>query len=125
MTFTTDPKEAVAFGTVILNFVGTPGKEDGSANLEYIFTVAKTIAVHIDSYKVIITKSTVPPGTARQLDALIKKLNPKAEYDIISNPEFLKEGAAIDDCDNPDRIVVGLKEQKSKAKMQVCNKTLL
>lgn len=117
--FTTDPKEAVEWGNVLLNCVGTPGKEDGSANLDYIFDVAKSIAKHTGSYKVLITKSTVPPGTARKIDALMKKTNPKSQIDVVSNPEFLKEGAAVEDFNNPDRIIVGLSEENGPARKAV------
>ncbi len=116
LKFTTDAKEAVEHGIVILNCVGTPGKDDGSANLDFIFDVAKNIAKHINEYKVIVTKSTVPPGTNRKIHEIIKQQAPQAEFDVISNPEFLKEGAAIEDFNHPDRIVVGLEDPNSSAK---------
>ncbi len=116
LTFTADAKQAVEFGTVILNCVGTPGKEDGSANLDFIFDVARTVARHSNGTKVIVNKSTVPPGTARRVEQLIKEQSPKAGADVVSNPEFLKEGAAIHDFNHPDRIVIGMKDPSSPAK---------
>ena len=109
--FSTDAKKAVEHGTFQFIAVGTPPDEDGSADLQYVLAVAETIANHMDEYKVVINKSTVPVGTADKVKEKIKqtlaarKVN--TEFDVVSNPEFLKEGAAIDDFMKPDRIVIG------------------
>lgn len=109
--FTTDAKLAVEHGTFQFIAVGTPPDEDGSADLKYVLAVADTIATHMDDYKVIINKSTVPVGTADKVKATIKQVlfarSGNIEFDVVSNPEFLKEGAAIDDFMKPDRIVIG------------------
>ena len=105
--FTTDAKKAVEHAKAIFNCVGTPGNEDGSANLQYVFDVARTVAEFANGYKVLINKSTVPPGTARKTQEIINTTNALAEVDVVSNPEFLKEGAAVSDFIHPDKIVVG------------------
>ena len=109
--FTTDAKKAVEHGAFQFIAVGTPPDEDGSADLQYVLAVAETIAKHMGDYKVVINKSTVPVGTADKVREKIKqtlavrKVN--TEFDVVSNPEFLKEGAAIGDFMKPDRIVIG------------------
>ena len=109
--FTTDAQMAVLHGQIQFIAVGTPPDEDGSADLQYVLAVAKTIASHMDSYKVIVDKSTVPVGTAdkvtAQIEATLASMNKSLSFDVASNPEFLKEGAAISDFMKPDRIVVG------------------
>ena len=109
--FTTDAKQAVEHGTFQFIAVGTPPDEDGSADLKYVLTVAETIASYMDDYKVVINKSTVPVGTADKVKAIINQTlharSSSTEFDVVSNPEFLKEGAAIDDFMKPDRIIVG------------------
>ena len=111
LRFTTSAKEGVAHGVLQLIAVGTPPDEDGSADLKYVLAVASAIGEHMDEYKVVITKSTVPVGTAEKVGAAVvaalKKRNAELEFDVVSNPEFLKEGAAIDDFMRPDRVVVG------------------
>jgi UDPglucose 6-dehydrogenase len=111
LVFTTDAKEGVDHGQFQLIAVGTPPDEDGSADLRYVLAVARTIGEHMTEYKVVITKSTVPVGTADKVrDAVAKSLaarQARIEYDTVSNPEFLKEGAAIADFMKPDRVVVG------------------
>lgn len=111
LQFTTDAKDAVAHGEVQFIAVGTPPDEDGSADLKYVLAVAETIATYMSEPKVIITKSTVPVGTADKVTAKVQQtlqsLNKSLEFDVVSNPEFLKEGAAVNDCMRPDRIVVG------------------
>jgi UDPglucose 6-dehydrogenase len=111
LVFTTDAKEGVDHGQFQLIAVGTPPDEDGSADLRYVLAVARTIGEHMTEYKVVITKSTVPVGTADKVrDAVAKSLDARQariEYDTVSNPEFLKEGAAIADFMKPDRVVVG------------------
>jgi UDPglucose 6-dehydrogenase len=109
--FTTDAVKGVGHGLFQLIAVGTPPGEDGAADLRYVLAVAKTIATHIGRYSIVITKSTVPVGTAdkvrAQIEQTLKERGAKVEYDVVSNPEFLKEGAAIADFMKPDRVVVG------------------
>lgn len=109
--FTTDIQEAVIHGTFQIIAVGTPPDEDGAADLQYVLAVAKSIAEHMDSYRIVIDKSTVPVGTADQVRATILealgKRGVEIDFDVVSNPEFLKEGAAINDFMKPDRIIVG------------------
>ncbi len=111
LSFTTDIKTGIESSLLIFIAVGTPTDEDGSADLKYVFKVAEDIAFYINSYKIVVDKSTVPVGTADKVREIIlngqKKLNKNFEFDVVSNPEFLKEGAAIDDFMKPDRIVIG------------------
>ena len=111
LSFTTDTKAAVDHGQFQIIAVGTPPDEDGSADLRYVLEVARSIGEHMTEYKVVITKSTVPVGTADKVsDAVAKALKARQaniEFDTVSNPEFLKEGAAINDFMKPDRVVVG------------------
>ncbi len=111
LRFTTDVKEAVAHGLFQFIAVGTPPEEDGSADLQYVLAVAKSIAENMDDYRVIINKSTVPVGTADKVNDTVQKILHKRgcefEFDVVSNPEFLKEGAALNDFMKPDRIVIG------------------
>ncbi|NOR69340.1 MAG: nucleotide sugar dehydrogenase [Methylomarinum sp.] len=109
--FTTDIKEAVKHGTFQFIAVGTPPDEDGSADLKYVLAVAESIAENMDEYRVVINKSTVPVGTADKVKDVITQVQNEqgfeVDFDVVSNPEFLKEGAALDDFMKPDRIVVG------------------
>ncbi|MGZ9898565.1 UDP-glucose dehydrogenase family protein [Shewanella gaetbuli] len=111
LIFTTDPKYGVDFAELQFIAVGTPPDEDGSADLKYVLSVAETIATHMQSNKIIIDKSTVPVGTAdkvrEKVDSMLESRGLKLTYSVVSNPEFLKEGAAIIDCKRPDRIVIG------------------
>jgi UDPglucose 6-dehydrogenase len=111
LRFTTSAAEGVAHGVLQLIAVGTPPDEDGSADLKYVLAVARSIGEHMDEYKVVVTKSTVPVGTADKVGLAvaeaIRKRGAELEFDVVSNPEFLKEGAAIDDFMRPDRVVVG------------------
>ena len=111
LTFTTDIPEAVKSSLINFIAVGTPPGEDGSADLQYVLAVARDIGRHMDSYKIVVDKSTVPVGTADKVRvALQEELNLRGaplEFDVVSNPEFLKEGAAIDDFMKPDRVVIG------------------
>ena len=109
--FTTDAPKAVEHGLFHLIAVGTPPGEDGSADLRHVLTVARTIATHLNRYCIVITKSTVPVGTADKVRAELERTlvgrGVKVEFDVVSNPEFLKEGAAIADFVKPDRVVIG------------------
>jgi UDPglucose 6-dehydrogenase len=111
LRFTTNAEEGVDHGLFQLIAVGTPPDEDGSADLRYVLAVARTIGEHMNDYKVVVTKSTVPVGTADKVRAAVSeslsKRKASVEFDIASNPEFLKEGAAIGDFMKPDRVVVG------------------
>ncbi|MBL8260857.1 MAG: UDP-glucose/GDP-mannose dehydrogenase family protein [Xanthomonadaceae bacterium] len=111
LKFTTDAASAIAHGDVIFIAVGTPPDEDGSADLQYVLAVANTIGTHLQKPAVVVDKSTVPVGTADKVRAAIAAAQAARgsdiAYDVVSNPEFLKEGAAVEDCMRPDRIVIG------------------
>lgn len=111
--FTTDLKSAVEASTVIFLALPTPPGEDGSADLKYVLGVAEDIGKIITSYKVIIDKSTVPVGTADKVEAAVKR-NYSGEFDVVSNPEFLREGVAVDDFMKPDRVVIGTNSNKAR-----------
>ncbi len=117
LKFTTDAASAVAHGRIIFIAVGTPPDEDGSADLSHVLAVARTIGRNLDRYAVIVNKSTVPVGTADKVHAAIaaelKARNADVPYDVVSNPEFLKEGDAVKDCMRPDRIVIGSDSAKA------------
>ncbi|MBM4060851.1 MAG: UDP-glucose/GDP-mannose dehydrogenase family protein [Planctomycetes bacterium] len=116
--FTTEPKQAVAGAEAAFIAVGTPPGEDGSADLRYVLAVAKEIGETMTDYLVVITKSTVPVGTAEKVRREVRKAldarGSKLGYDVASNPEFLKEGAAIEDFMKPDRIVIGVEGERAK-----------
>lgn len=119
LKFTTDLPNAVKNADVVFIAVGTPMQEgDGHADLSYVFAAAREIILAADGYTVIVTKSTVPVDTAKKLEALIKELRPDADIDVVSNPEFLREGSAIEDFMRPDRIVVGTRSQRAAEVMQ-------
>src|ERR687889_2825726 len=116
--FTTDVKAAVEQALVIFLAVGTPPREDGSADLSYIEGAARDVAVNMNGYKVVVTKSTVPVGTGERLRRLIREHQTKFDFGIVSNPEFLREGAAIDDFMRPDRVVIGCQDEAAVAIMR-------
>jgi UDPglucose 6-dehydrogenase len=111
LEFTTDPARSVDHGLFLLIAVGTPPDEDGSADLRHVLTVARSIGEHLARYAIVVTKSTVPVGTAdrvrQQVQSTMAARNAAVEFDVVSNPEFLKEGAAIEDFMRPDRVIVG------------------
>ena len=117
LIFTTDAKTGVDFGQIQFIAVGTPPDEDGSADLQYVLAVAESIAEHMNDFKVVVDKSTVPVGTGDKVAARIRETlaqrGAKIEFDVVANPEFLKEGAAISDFMKPDRIVVGTENPRS------------
>ncbi len=119
LDFTTEAAPAIAHGELIFIAVGTPPDEDGSADLQYVREVASTIGRHLDRYAVVVNKSTVPVGTAdRVREAVAAELAARqatVEFDVVSNPEFLKEGAAVEDCLRPDRIIVGASSERAVA----------
>ncbi|HTA83918.1 MAG TPA: UDP-glucose/GDP-mannose dehydrogenase family protein [Bacteroidia bacterium] len=117
LQFTTNLAEAVKKTDVIFLALPTPPNEDGSADLSYILKVADELGKLITSYKVIVDKSTVPVGTAEKVQAAIAK-NSKSDFDVISNPEFLREGFAVDDFMKPDRVVLGLSSDKARKVME-------
>lgn len=118
LSFTTDLASVLNEQDVVFSAVGTPPDEDGSADLKYVLQVAKTIGANINKYVVVVTKSTVPVGTAKKVRAAIeeelKKRGEDIPFDVASNPEFLKEGSAIKDFMSPDRVVVGVESEKAK-----------
>ncbi len=120
--FTTNAAEAIENSDFIFIAVGTPPDEDGSADLKHVLTVAETIATHMNKYKVIVNKSTVPVGTADKVNNKIKTVlagrKVTFDHDVVSNPEFLKEGAAVNDCKKPDRIVIGTTSAKAEEMMR-------
>jgi UDPglucose 6-dehydrogenase len=108
LTFRTDLSRAVARADAVFIAVGTPSRRgDGHADLSYVFAAAEELAPHLNNYTVVVTKSTVPVGTGRQVADKIRAVNPQAQFDIASNPEFLREGSAIGDFMRPDRVLVG------------------
>lgn len=122
LAFTTDAEEAVNHGEIQFIAVGTPPDEDGSADLKYVLAVAKTIATHMQDRKIIINKSTVPVGTADKVtDCISSQLatrNADLKFSVVSNPEFLKEGAAVGDCLRPDRIIIGTEDSHAEEVMR-------
>ena len=112
LNFTTDAAAAVRHGTVQFIAVGTPPDEDGSADLKYVLAVAETVATHMESHQTVVDKSTVPVGTADKVaerisEVLARRERSELSADVVSNPEFLKEGSAVADCMKPDRIIIG------------------
>ena len=122
LKFATDLKECLDEVEVIFSAVGTPPDEDGSADLKYVLEVARTIGRNINKYVLVVTKSTVPVGTAQKVKSVIQeeldKRNVLIDFDVASNPEFLKEGDAVDDFMKPDRIVVGIESERAKEIME-------
>ncbi|OEU75662.1 MAG: UDP-glucose 6-dehydrogenase, partial [Desulfuromonadales bacterium C00003107] len=118
LQFTTSLAEAMADSSLYLIGVGTPANDDGSADLSQVLSVAKEIGQHLNSYAVVVDKSTVPVGTADRVRAVIEaelqKRDVQIDFDVVSNPEFLKEGAAIDDFMRPDRIIIGADSDRAR-----------
>ncbi|RAP57755.1 UDP-glucose/GDP-mannose dehydrogenase family protein [Oleiagrimonas sp. MCCC 1A03011] len=121
LRFTTEAAPAIAQAETIFIAVGTPPDEDGSADLRYVLEVASTIGEHLDHYAVVVDKSTVPVGTADRVRATLRAAldarGAKVEFDVVSNPEFLKEGDAVNDCMRPDRIVIGSSSDRAIAQL--------
>jgi UDPglucose 6-dehydrogenase len=116
LEFTTDVGSAVERAQAVLIAVGTPPGEDGSADLQHVLAVARVVGRHLNGYKVVATKSTVPVGTARKVHAAIRA-ETEGEFSVCSNPEFLKEGAAVEDFMKPDRIIIGVDEDRARELM--------
>ena len=115
LSFTTRMEEAVAAADAVFIAVGTPTRRgDGHADLSFVHAAAEEIAANLSGYTVVVTKSTVPVGTGRQVEAIIKKARPDADFDVASNPEFLREGSAISDFMRPDRVVVGCETERAE-----------
>ena len=115
LRFTTDLAEAVSGADAVFIAVGTPSRRgDGHADLTYVFAAAKEIAEVLDGYTVVVTKSTVPVGTGREVKRVIQEARPDAAFDVASNPEFLREGSAIGDFMRPDRVVIGTETQRAR-----------
>ncbi|MEY3272931.1 MAG: hypothetical protein RLZZ341_1832, partial [Pseudomonadota bacterium] len=122
LRFTTDAAQAVAHGTIVFIAVGTPPAEDGSADVGHVLAVARCIGTHMQDYKVVVNKSTVPVGTAQRVrEALVEGLRARqalVPFAVVSNPEFLKEGAAIDDFMHPDRVLIGSDDEQATLLMR-------
>lgn len=119
LSFSTDFNTPVPAADAVFLAVGTPSRRgDGHADLSYVFSAARSVARLINGYTVIITKSTVPVGTGDEIERIIRECNPQAEVSIVSNPEFLREGAAISDFKRPDRVIVGTSDQRAISVME-------
>ena len=118
LSFSTELKTAVPSAEVVFIAVGTPSRRgDGHADLSFVYAVAREVASSVDGFTVVVTKSTVPVGTGDEVAHIIATANPGADVAVVSNPEFLREGAAIDDFKRPDRIVIGLEDERARAVM--------
>jgi UDPglucose 6-dehydrogenase len=125
LTFTTDLKSAVTDADAVFIAVGTPSRRgDGHADLSYVHAAAEEIAEAITGYTVVVTKSTVPVGTGREVEEIIRRVRPDAKFDVCSNPEFLREGAAINDFMRPDRVVIGADSDQARQVMRALYRPL-
>jgi UDPglucose 6-dehydrogenase len=125
LSFTTELAAPVAAADVVFIGVGTPTRRgDGHADLSYVYAAAHEIALALDGFTVIVTKSTVPVGTGDEVERIIREANPDADFAVASNPEFLREGAAIEDFKRPDRIVVGIEDERARAPMEAVYRPL-
>ena len=119
LRFTTDAADAIAHAQIVFIAVGTPPDEDGSADLSHVLAVARTIGRHLTQYVAVVNKSTVPVGTADRVHAgIARELAARGvslEFDVVSNPEFLKEGDAVKDFMRPDRIVIGIRQRRARS----------
>lgn len=119
LSFTTDLKQGVSQALVVFIAVGTPQGDDGAADLQYVWEVARSIGQTMNEYKVVVTKSTVPVGTGQKVAAIIRQQHDEPfDFDVVSNPEFLREGSAIEDFMRPNRVVVGAESEQAKAIMK-------
>ena len=119
LSFTTDLKKAVKFADAIFIAVGTPSRRgDGHADLSYVYRAAREIGEALDGYTVVITKSTVPVGTGEEVERIIREVRPGADFDVVSNPEFLREGSAIEDFMRPDRVIIGSNSERAEDVMR-------
>lgn len=119
LRFTTDLKTNVGQADLVFIAVGTPSRRgDGHADLSYVYAAAQQIGESLQGYTVVVTKSTVPVGTCRKVAEIIREANPQADFDIASNPEFLREGSAVGDFMRPDRVIVGTEQERAQARFQ-------
>jgi len=119
LRFTTELSPAVGEADLVFIAVGTPTRRgDGHADLSYVYAAARDVAKHLEGYTVIVDKSTVPVGTARQVARIVREERPEADFDVASNPEFLREGAAISDFMRPDRVVIGVESPRAEARLR-------
>jgi UDPglucose 6-dehydrogenase len=117
--FATDPRDAVAEADAVFIAVGTPSRRgDGHADLSYVYAAAEEVAELVSGFTVLVTKSTVPVGTGDEIEAIVRRKRPDADVAVVSNPEFLREGSAIEDFKRPDRVVVGLKDERARPVMR-------
>jgi UDPglucose 6-dehydrogenase len=117
--FTTEAAEAVRKADAVFIAVGTPSRRgDGHADLSYVYAAAEEVAGLVDGFTVLVTKSTVPVGTGDEIEAIVRRVRPQADVAVVSNPEFLREGAAIEDFKRPDRVVVGTDDERARAVMR-------
>ena len=125
LRFTTDFGESVGDAELIFIAVGTPSRRgDGHADLSFVFDAVRRIAPRLRGYSVLVDKSTVPVGTARQVSRIVTEVNPEAEFDVASNPEFLREGAAIGDFMRPDRVVIGVESDRAEERLRALYRPL-
>lgn len=125
LSFTTDIKKAVEGAKAVFIAVGTPArKEDGHADMSYVHQAARELAAVMNGYTLVVTKSTVPVGTAREIEKIIRAERPDADFDVCSNPEFLREGAAINDFMRPDRVVIGTESERAAEIMRALYRPL-
>jgi len=119
LSFVSDTEAAVSDADIVFIAVGTPSRRgDGHADLTYVYQAAKEIAQSLNGYTVVVDKSTVPVGTARNVERIIRDINPNADFDVAANPEFLREGSAISDFMRPDRVVIGVESERTKKLME-------
>jgi UDPglucose 6-dehydrogenase len=119
LSFTSDPADAVRDADAVFIAVGTPSRRgDGHADLSYVYSAAREIAQLMDGFTVVVTKSTVPVGTGDEIEKIIRETRPDADFAVVSNPEFLREGAAINDFKRPDRVVVGTDDERARQVMR-------
>ena len=119
LSFSTNLADAVPDAEAVFIAVGTPSRRgDGFADLSYVHAAAKEIAEAAKGYTVVVTKSTVPVGTGAEVEAIVRETRPDAEFSVVSNPEFLREGAAIEDFKRPDRVVVGAEDERAQDVMR-------
>ncbi len=119
LRFSTDMASSIGDAELIFIAVGTPSRRgDGHADLSFVYAAAKNLAPHLRDYTVLVDKSTVPVGTARQVERIVREQNPDAQFDVASNPEFLREGAALSDFMRPDRVVLGVESERAERRLR-------
>jgi len=119
LSFTTELEPAVRGADAVFIAVGTPSRRgDGHADLSFVYAAAQTIAAALEGFTVVVNKSTVPVGTGDEVERIIREVNPKADFTVVSNPEFLREGAAIEDFKRPDRVVIGVEDARAREVME-------